>query len=356
MVVRVPGPIESRPLVAEDRPMPAPGSREILVRVAACAVCRTDLHVTEGDLALRRPVVPGHQVVGRVEAHGAGATRFARGDRVGIAWLRWTCGTCAFCTTGRENLCRAAEFTGWSADGGFADYAVVHEDWAYRIPDVFDDVEAAPLLCAGIIGYRALRLAGVPRGGRLGIYGFGSSAHLTLQVALAHGLTVYVSTRGVAGQVRARTLGAAWAGDVESAMPYATDGTIIFAPAGDLVPKALAALAPGGTLVLAGIYMTPAAADTVRASLRRTDDPERHRQHARRWRGAPGRGGVHPPPAGDPVVPIDGRERGACAPEGGRAPRHRRARARGGPLTPAAPDADNRGPHRTAPPGAGGRS
>jgi propanol-preferring alcohol dehydrogenase len=257
MVVRVPGPIESRPLVADDRPIPAPGSREILVRVAACGVCRTDLHVTEGDLALRRPVVPGHQVVGRVEAHGAGATRFAHGDRVGIAWLRWTCGTCAFCTTGRENLCRAAEFTGWSADGGFAEYAVVHEDWAYRIPEVFDDVEAAPLLCAGIIGYRALQLAGVPRGGRLGVYGFGSSAHLTLQVALTRGLTVYVCTRGAAGQVHARTLGAAWAGDVATAMPHATDGTIIFAPAGDLVPKALATLAPGGTLVLAGIYMTP---------------------------------------------------------------------------------------------------
>ncbi|HEY3066964.1 MAG TPA: zinc-dependent alcohol dehydrogenase family protein [Methylomirabilota bacterium] len=257
MVVRAQGPIESRPLVAEERPRPVPGPHEILVRVAACGVCRTDLHVAEGDLPLRGPVVPGHQIVGRIEERGAGATRFAPGDRVGIAWLRWTCGTCEFCTSGRENLCRGAKFTGWSADGGFATYAIVHEQWAYRIPDVFDDVEAAPLLCAGIIGYRALRLASVPRTGRLGIYGFGSSAHLTLQVALARGATVYVCTRGAAGQARARTLGAAWAGDVGSAMPHATDGTIIFAPAGELVPRALENLAAGGTLVLAGIYMTP---------------------------------------------------------------------------------------------------
>jgi len=257
MVVRTQGPIETRPLVPEERPIPMPGAREILVRVFACGVCRTDLHVAEGDLPLRHPVVPGHQVVGRVEQRGSDATRFARGDRVGIAWLRWTDGTCAFCAGGRENLCPNAEFTGWSADGGYAEYATVHEDWAYRIPAAFDDVEAAPLLCAGIIGYRALRLTGVPPGGRLGVYGFGSSAHLMLQIALARDVAVYVCTRGPDAQAHARALGATWAGDVAADVPHATDGTIIFAPAGELVPLALGNLAPGGTLVLAGIHMTP---------------------------------------------------------------------------------------------------
>jgi propanol-preferring alcohol dehydrogenase len=257
MVVRTQTPIETRPLLAEERPIPVPGPREILVRVSACGVCRTDLHVAEGDLPLRHAVVPGHQVVGRVEQTATGVTRFAPGDRVGIAWLRWTDGTCAFCASGRENLCPNAEFTGWSADGGYAEYATVHEDWAYRIPAVFDDVQAAPLLCAGIIGYRALWLAGVPSGGRLGVYGFGSSAHLMLQVALARDLTVYVCTRGPAAQAHARALGATWAGDIAAVMPHTTDGTIIFAPAGELVPLALGNLAPGGTVVLAGIHMTP---------------------------------------------------------------------------------------------------
>jgi alcohol dehydrogenase, propanol-preferring len=257
MVVRTQGLVETGPLVAEERPIPVAAPREILVRISACGVCRTDLHVAEGDLALRHPIVPGHQVVGRVEQRGAGATRFARGDRVGIAWLRWTDGTCAFCAAGRENLCPNAEFTGWSADGGYTEYATVHEDWAYPIPAVFEDVEAAPLLCAGIIGYRALRLAGVPAGGRLGVYGFGSSAHLMLQIALARDVAVYVCTRGPDAQAHARALGAAWAGDVAATMPHPTDGTIVFAPAGELVPLALGNLAPGGTLVLAGIHMTP---------------------------------------------------------------------------------------------------
>jgi propanol-preferring alcohol dehydrogenase len=257
MVVRAQGPIETRPLLAEERPTPVPGRREILVRVSVCGVCRTDLHIAEGDLPLEHAVVPGHQVVGHVEERGAGATRFARGDRVGIAWLRWTDGTCAFCASGRENLCPHAQFSGWSADGGYAEYATVHEDWAYPIPAVFDDVQAAPLLCAGIIGYRALRLTGVSPGGRLGVYGFGSSAHLMLQVALARDLTVYVCTRGRDAQAHARALGAAWAGEIAAAMPHATDGTIIFAPAGELVPLALGNLEPGGTVVLAGIHMTP---------------------------------------------------------------------------------------------------
>jgi propanol-preferring alcohol dehydrogenase len=250
--------IDSRPLRREDREPPQPKPGEILVRVAACGICRTDLHVIEGDLPLHRtPIVPGHQVVGRVERVGDGATRFRIGDRVGIAWLRMTCGRCAFCVSGRENLCERAEFTGWDADGGFADYTVVPEAFAYAIPTVFTDVDAAPLLCAGIIGYRALKLSGVTGHGKLGIYGFGSSAHVTLQVARARGADVYVWTRAPAQQQFARRLGAAWAGDLDAPAPERMDGAIIFAPVGDVVPVALANLARGGTLALAGIYMTP---------------------------------------------------------------------------------------------------
>lgn len=237
-------------------PEPAPG--EILVRVAACGVCRTDLHLVEGDLPLvKSPTVPGHQVVGRVERSGPGGGRFRPGERVGIAWLRRTCGACGFCSSGRENLCERSEFTGWHADGGFADYAVVAEAFAYRIPSVFGDAEAAPLLCAGIIGYRALKRSEVRSGGRLGIYGFGSSAHVTLQVARSRGCDVYVCTREASHRALARKLGAAWVGDIPDAMPAKMDGTIVFAPAGDLVPRALENLARGGTLALAGIHMTP---------------------------------------------------------------------------------------------------
>lgn len=251
-------PIETQPLRVERRPVPAPAAGEVLVRVLACGLCRTDLHVVEGDLPLvRAPIVPGHQVVGRVELAGRDATRFAVGERVGIAWLRATCGRCAFCASGRENLCERCEFTGWHADGGFADYAVVPEAFAYRIPEVFGDAEAAPLLCAGIIGYRALKRAEVPPGGRLGIYGFGSSAHVTLQVARSRGCEVFVCTREASHRELARRLGAAWVGDLRDPMPAKADGTIIFAPAGDLVPVALRNLARGGTLALAGIYMTP---------------------------------------------------------------------------------------------------
>ncbi len=251
-------PIETQPLRVERRPVPEPGAGEVLVRVLACGLCRTDLHVVEGDLPLvRAPIVPGHQVVGRVELAGPGATRFAVGERVGIAWLRATCGRCAFCASGRENLCERCEFTGWHADGGFADYAVVPEAFAYRIPEVFADAEAAPLLCAGIIGYRALKRSEVRPGGRLGIYGFGSSAHVTLQVARSRGCEVFVCTREASHRELARRLGAAWVGDLRDPMPAKADGTIIFAPAGDLVPVALQNLARGGTLALAGIYMTP---------------------------------------------------------------------------------------------------
>lgn len=258
VVLEAPAPVERAPLRLVERPVPEPGPGEVLVRVAACGVCRTDLHIVEGEVPpVRTPIVPGHQVVGRVEGAGPGATRFRPGDRVGIAWLRWTCGACRACRGGRENLCPEARFTGYHADGGYAEYATVPEAFAYALPAVFDDVAAAPLLCAGIIGYRALQRTGVPPGGRLGMYGFGSSAHITLQVAVARGCEVYVCTRGAANRALARALGAAWAGDVREPMPAPADGTIVFAPAGDVVPLALRNLAPGGTLALAGIYMTP---------------------------------------------------------------------------------------------------
>ena len=258
MIMRQPAPVADRPLRMEDVPDPAPGAGQILVEVKACGICRTDLHVVEGELPmLRAPLVPGHQAVGRVAARGRDATRFREGDRVGIAWLRRTCGRCLYCATDRENLCERAEFTGWHADGGYAELAVVDEDYAYTIPSVFDDVEAAPLLCAGIIGYRALTLAAVRPGGRLGMYGFGSSAHVTIQLARGRNMEVYVCTREPAHRELATALGAAWTGDVHDSMPHRTEGTILFAPAGELVPAALRNLARGGTLALAGIYMSP---------------------------------------------------------------------------------------------------
>jgi alcohol dehydrogenase, propanol-preferring len=257
MELRDPGPITASRLKEARQPVLEPGPGELLVRVAACGICRTDLHIVEGELALpRAPIVPGHQVVGRVEQAGRGAARFGLGQRVGIAWLRWTCGECRFCRSGRENLCERAQFTGYHADGGYAEYAVVPDAFAYPVPEIFGDAEAAPLLCAGIIGYRALRLSDVQPGGRLGMYGFGSSAHITLQVAVARGCDVYVCTRTPAHRALARELGAVWVGDLGDAMPVATDGTIIFAPAGELVPPALRNLAPGGTLALAGIHMS----------------------------------------------------------------------------------------------------
>jgi alcohol dehydrogenase, propanol-preferring len=227
------------------------------VRVAVCGVCRTDLHLAEGDLALRRPrTIPGHEVVGVVEAIGPGASRFDVGERAGIAWLRWTCGECRFCRRGDENLCVSPAFTGWNADGGYAELAVVHEDYAYAIPDVFDDAHAAPLLCAGIIGYRALKRSSLPEGGRLGIYGFGGSAHLAAQVAIHQGATVHVLTRSPAARRLALELGAASAGDVTDPPPEPLDSAVVFAPAGDVVPMALRALDRGGTVAIAGIHLT----------------------------------------------------------------------------------------------------
>ena len=248
--------VEERRLVAVDRPVPEPAGHEVRVRVRACGVCRTDLHLLDGDLAPRHPgraVVPGHEVVGQVDALGPDADRFALGDRVGIAWLRCTCGACRFCLRGDENLCIAPRFTGWDDDGGYAEYALVDERYAYALPDAFDDLHAAPLLCSGIIGYRALRRAELPPGGRLGIYGFGASAHLAAQIAVAEGSAVDVVTRSERGRALALELGAASAGDVP---PEPLDAAVLFAPAGGLVPVALAALDRGGTLAIAGIHLT----------------------------------------------------------------------------------------------------
>jgi propanol-preferring alcohol dehydrogenase len=255
--VERPGPIVGGPLRLVDRPVPVAGPAEVMVRVRVCGVCRTDLHLAEGDLAPRHPsVVPGHEVVGDVVGIGEGATRFRHGDRVGIAWLRHTCGVCRGCRAGRENLCERSQYTGWDADGGYAEFAVVPEAFAYRLPDAFSDDEAAPLLCAGIIGYRSLVRSRLPAGGRLGLYGFGASAHLTAQVAIAQGAEVHVLTRGKHAQGLARDIGAASVGGSHDAPPVPLDSAIIFAPAGELVPVALESLAAGGTLALAGIHMS----------------------------------------------------------------------------------------------------
>src|SRR5690242_667810 len=252
-----PGPIDSGPLDYAERPEPEPGPGEVRVRVRACGVCRTDLHLAEGDLAPRRPgITPGHEVVGVVDELGTGATRFALGDRIGIAWLRGTCGRCRWCRSGRENLCREAAFTGWDADGGYAEYAVVPEAFAYRLPADLDDVHAAPLLCAGIVGYRALRRAELPPGGRLGIYGFGASAHVVAQVAIAQGAVVHVLTRSAQARKLALELGAASAGPADADPPEPLDSAVLFAPAGELVPVAMRALDQGGTLAVAGIHLS----------------------------------------------------------------------------------------------------
>jgi propanol-preferring alcohol dehydrogenase len=252
-----PGPIEDIPLELVEVPTPQPGPQEIRVRVSTCGVCRTDLHILEGDLPPARDhVVPGHEVVGLVDALGEKATLFSIGDRVGIAWLRGTCGRCRFCTAGAENLCVEPRFTGYTHDGGYAEYAVVDEAYAYSIPNDFDDEHAAPLLCAGIIGYRALRRAALPPGGALGIYGFGGSAHLAAQVAVAEGARVHVMTRSERARQLALRLGAESAQDATSAAPEPLDAAILFAPSGELVPVAMSALDRGGRLAVAGIHLT----------------------------------------------------------------------------------------------------
>jgi len=250
-------PIDERPLERIERDEPAPGPGQVRVRITCCGVCRTDLHLAEGDLPPRRHgVTPGHEVVGRVDATGEGAHRFAIGDRIGVPWLAGTDGTCRFCRRGVENLCLEPRFTGWDVDGGYADACLVDESYAYLLPEAIDDEHAAPLLCAGIIGYRALRLSAVPPGGRLGIYGFGGSAHLTAQVALHQGLRVHVLTRGDENRQLAAKLGADSVGGAFDSPPEPLDGAILFAPAGELVPVALRALDRGGTLAVAGIWLS----------------------------------------------------------------------------------------------------
>jgi propanol-preferring alcohol dehydrogenase len=257
-ILRAPQPVETNPLAIVDVPAPQPGPTDVLVRVAACGVCRTDLHVTEGELTPRKsPIIPGHQVVGTVEQTGERVTRFRRGGRVGIAWLHSTDGTCRFCRSGRENLCDNAAFTGWTVDGGYAEYALGAEQFVYALPEGFGDLQAAPLLCAGIIGFRALRVSGIVRGGRLGIYGFGAAGHVCIQVARHWGADVYVMTRDERHRKLASELGANWVGAAADPPPRKLDSAIIFAPAGELVIAALEALDRGGTLALAGIHMSP---------------------------------------------------------------------------------------------------
>ena len=253
--------VSTKPLRYDDIERPQPGPGEILVKVECCGICRTDLHVVEGELPVRRsPLIPGHQVVGTVAGFGEGADGFAEGDRVGIAWLHKTCGKCRFCLKGKENLCESPDFTGWTCDGGFAEYATVPAGFAYPLPEDLSAENAAPLLCAGIIGYRALRLTGIGdwNGARLGIYGFGAAGHVAIQLARHRGADVYVATRDrERHQALASELGAVWIGDTYDIPPDTLDASIIFAPAGEIVPPALEGLDKGGSLVLGGIYMSP---------------------------------------------------------------------------------------------------
>jgi propanol-preferring alcohol dehydrogenase len=257
MLLEFPGPIAEKPLKMADLPPPAPGPGQVLVQVNVCGLCHTDLHTVEGELALQRlPLIPGHQVVGRVAELGPGVKGLKPGDRVGLAWLGRTCGSCSFCQSGRENLCPEAQFTGLHLDGGYAELAAAYADFVYPLPQGLSDEAAAPLLCAGIIGYRALRLSDIKPGGRLGLIGFGASAHLAIQVARHWHCRVYVFTRSPGHQKLAKDLGAAWAGNIQETPSTLLDSAIIFAPAGDLVPEALKLLDRGGTLALAGIYMS----------------------------------------------------------------------------------------------------
>jgi alcohol dehydrogenase, propanol-preferring len=253
-----PAPIETNPLQWTEVATPQPARGEVLVRVRCCGVCRTDLHVIEGELPRRKmPVIPGHQIVGTIEKLGEGAQRFRAGARVGIAWLHHTDGTCSYCRSGAENLCDDPAFTGYTVDGGYAEYAVAPQDFVYPIPDAFQDEQAAPLLCAGIIGFRSLRLSGIRSGGRLGLYGFGAAGHVAIQVARHWNVEVYAATRDSRHQRLALELGAKWAGGATAEPPEKLDAAIIFAPAGEIVPAALKALRKGGTLALGGIHMSP---------------------------------------------------------------------------------------------------
>lgn len=256
MRVLQPAPASAHPVVLQDLPVPSPGPGEILLRVTACGVCRTDLQLAEGDLPARRlPITPGHQAVGVVEQVGEGVAGWRAGDRAGVAWLAGACGVCRRCKAGRENLCESAEFTGWDRDGGYADYLVARADFAFPLPSGFSDLDAAPLLCGGVIGYRSLRISGIQPGGRLGLYGFGASASLAIQVAVAWGCEVYVVTRSTREQERALRLGAAWAGGYDTAPPVPLDAAVTFAPAGEVVLHALRAVDRGGTVAINAIHL-----------------------------------------------------------------------------------------------------
>ena len=256
-LLHFPAKVESNPLDFTEAPDPVPIGEEVLVRVANCGVCRTDLHVVEGELPPRKsPVIPGHQVVGLVEKVGPNVSRFRIGDRVGIPWLHHTCGDCEYCRAGQENLCDHAAFTGYVVDGGYAEFTLAPERFVYPIPDYLPDQQAAPLLCAGIIGFRALRLSGIEPGGKLGFYGFGAAAHVAIQVARYWKVDVYAMTRDARHQRLARELGAVWAGGMVAEPPVKLNAAIIFAPAGEIVPAALKALKKGGTVALAGIHMS----------------------------------------------------------------------------------------------------
>jgi alcohol dehydrogenase, propanol-preferring len=257
MVLGHTGDLAANPLRLHDVPVPEPGPGEVLVEVSVCAICRTDLHVIEGELDRPKlPLIPGHQAIGMIRQVGSGVTTRRPGERVGIAWLQGTCGRCQYCRSGRENLCLAARFTGYQVDGGYAEYAVAPAPFAYPIPSTFSDQEAAPLLCAGIIGYRALRLSRVQSGQRLGLYGFGASAHIAIQIARHWGCEVYVCSLKAEHRTLAREMGAAWVGEASQVPPVPLHAAIIFAPAGELVIPALRALDRGGTLALAGIHMS----------------------------------------------------------------------------------------------------
>ncbi len=257
MLLEAPGTVEKSPLRLAEIPIPQPKRGEVRVKIRCCAVCHTDLHITEGDLPLPKlPLVPGHQIVGIVDGLGDNVRNLKEGDRVGIPWLYSTDGTCDFCRQQSENLCERAQFTGYQVNGGYSEACVVREDFAHLLPAAFSDKDAAPLLCAGVIGYRSYRLSGVRAGQRLGLYGFGASAHLVLQLARHQGCEVYVFTRGTAHRAMATQLGAVWTGSADETSPYPMDASIIFAPAGALVPHALRNLRKAGTLALAGITMT----------------------------------------------------------------------------------------------------
>jgi propanol-preferring alcohol dehydrogenase len=256
VVLRSPASIQGVPLTLEERETPIPGEGELLLTVSACGVCRTDLQLCEGDISLRQqPLIPGHQVVGRVASIGPGVSDWSPGERAGVAWLAAACGRCRFCASGRENLCIEARFTGWDRDGGFAGQMTVRADFALRLPEGFPDTDAAPLLCGGVIGYRALRVSGIRPGGRLGLYGFGASALLACQVAVHWGCEVFVCTRSEREQQRARDLGAAWAGGYDEQPPAPLDAAVTFAPSGDVVVAALKAVDRGGVVAINAIHL-----------------------------------------------------------------------------------------------------